>query len=746
MSRPLAVALFRGKNDNQPQQREWGWDRLVGYLTRHQERDQKDGPLWSPTLYKPDTTRAKANVTSVSCLVLDFDSGAHPEEFAVSWGRFAYVMHTTYQHTHDTQRWRVVFPLAKPVPADEWPNTWECLVRHFGGNSIDASCKDASRIYYLPSCPSGAEHEAFSHKGDWLDVEEFVRPSVDLLVQRAREQLHTGRNNAGMWLACQMRDNGYTLAETEQANWHTCVPREKAGSNGQVDLYTKDEWDETVRKVFGSSKRQAWKAGASRNGRNGHGPESEETSVPSVPSVPSANTIQPPENLEPEALYGFAGDLIRAIEPHTESHPAALLASFLIGAGVRLGREPHVYRDGARHAGNEFALLVGLSGASRKGTATRRIEELFNLCGGVGSIDSSSNGNWTKIAYMHGLGSGEGLVAALADEGDSKDLFVDRRALVFEEEFSRALKVMRREGSTLSENLRSAWDAGILASRTKGKKMEVRDAHVGVLGHITEWEMRQEMGAVSLFNGFANRFLWFCTRRVRSLPFGGGDVPLAPLVRRLHDTLVFSGKAGRIEFDDRAKWIWSEGGIYDLLTNRPPGLLGAVTSRAEAHVTRLALLYALFDLEREIGVPHLLAALAVWDYNERSCAYLFGHSTGDDYADRIYEELLEAHPGYLTRTEIRDLFSHNTPPGKVGKGLDLLASLGRAESYKLPSQGGRSPEAWLAKMDGTRDRRDRWDKSPLLQARALVQDRGWKDPTTDDDTNAVGHSSAGVHL
>jgi hypothetical protein len=39
-----------------------------------------------------------------------------------------------------------------------------------------------------------------------------------------------------------------------------------------------------------------------------------------------------------EAYYGLAGDIVRAIEPHTESDPVALLAQFLLGFGIVIGR------------------------------------------------------------------------------------------------------------------------------------------------------------------------------------------------------------------------------------------------------------------------------------------------------------------------------------------------------------------------------------------------------------------------
>lgn len=451
--------------------------------------------------------------------------------------------------------------------------------------------------------------------------------------------------------------------------------------------------------------------------------EAESFVVNVVPSLVVNTATQAPDTLEPEAYYGLPGQVVLAIAPHTESSEAAILASFLTGAGCLIGSGPYVYRDGARHTCNEYAALIGRTGHARKGTSSRRVNEVF-----LSLYDS--NYYQTIIHDMHegyrptdfrelilrGLGSGEALVDILADEDE------ERRRVVFEEEFSRSLKVMRREGSTLSEILRCGWDGAPLEHRVRGRHRVARNTHICLLAHCTEAELKQQMTATEAFNGFANRILWFCTHRSKSLPFGGGDVPLAPIVSELHKTLRYVPEIGRVEMDDETMAVWGEGGIYDMLIDRPPGQLGAVTSRAEAHVTRLALLYAVLDAEKVIRLPHLLAALAVWDYCEASCRYLFGVSVGDEFADTILELLHEAYPRALTRTEIRDKFARNAPPGRIPKALDLLEAEGKAERSKA-GEKGRPSELWRFRTVYDARPNDFNDKSPLQRARRLIEER-----------------------
>ena len=56
------------------------------------------------------------------------------------------------------------------------------------------------------------------------------------------------------------------------------------------------------------------------------------------------------------------------------------------------------------------------------------------------------------------------------------------------------------------------------------------------------------------------------------------------------------------------KTLWES--EYGRLTEDRPGLWGAITSRAEAHVLRLAMIFALLDKSEEIADTHVLAALA----------------------------------------------------------------------------------------------------------------------------------------
>ena len=145
-----------------------------------------------------------------------------------------------------------------------------------------------------------------------------------------------------------------------------------------------------------------------------------------------------------------------------------------------------------------------------------------------------------------------------------------------------------------------------------------------------------------------------------------------------------------LERDSETKKAWSD--IYEELSEGKPGLFGAVTARAEAQVLRLSVLYAAIDGSDAIQLPHLKAALAVWEYAEASAKHIFGDATGDPIADRILQAL---QLGELTRTQVNNVFQRHLAAARISQALNVLRSLKRAD-MRMEETAGRSGEVWFA--------------------------------------------------
>jgi hypothetical protein len=150
----------------------------------------------------------------------------------------------------------------------------------------------------------------------------------------------------------------------------------------------------------------------------------------------------------------------------------------------------------------------------------------------------------------------------------------------------------------------------------------------------------------------------------------------------------------RITMTSTAAKRWKE--IYTTLSIEQPGLLGAITARAEAQTLRLALVYALTDGAGEIDVAHLEAALAVWRYSEASAKLIFGDTVGDPLADEILRALRACFITGMTRTELVLMFRHSQHrTGAIGAALNRLLQLGRVRNEQSAT-GGRPVERWFA--------------------------------------------------
>jgi hypothetical protein len=165
-------------------------------------------------------------------------------------------------------------------------------------------------------------------------------------------------------------------------------------------------------------------------------------------------------------------------------------------------------------------------------------------------------------------------------------------------------------------------------------------------------------------------------------------VDFAPFLQRLGETVSLAAGAGEVTRDPEARALWAK--VYPELSEGKPGMVGALTSRAEAQVLRLSMIYALLDGEKFVRVPHLLAALAVWDYCEASVRYIFGQSLGDPVADSILKAL-KAAPEGLTRTEVSHLFGRHETAHRIQQALAELLQRGFI-SIETIATGGRPTE------------------------------------------------------
>jgi uncharacterized protein DUF3987 len=352
-----------------------------------------------------------------------------------------------------------------------------------------------------------------------------------------------------------------------------------------------------------------------------------------------------PFSLSSGALYGLPGDIVRTLDPYTEASPVAVLLTVLVYFGNVIGRGSYYMIGPAKHHANIFAGIIGLTAKARKGTSRSYPDHMFE------QIDR----DWLKDRFSNGLASGEALVSEVQDV-----VVTDKRLVVVEEEFSRVLKTMSRDGNILSELLRCAWDGRPLRNIRAQDRVTATDAHISLLAHTTPGDLKKNLTTNEQANGFGNRFLWAYSERSKMIahPKPVPEEKLKALIDRLQDAVKFAKEAGEVKFSPEAGVLW--GDFYYALgaqSHNQMNIYTNMTAREEAQIIRLSMIYALMDKSALIEQEHLKAARTLWDYCAMSVKQIFGDHTGDYRVDILIDELSVRKE--LTKTEITKLFKNN---------------------------------------------------------------------------------------
>lgn len=404
-----------------------------------------------------------------------------------------------------------------------------------------------------------------------------------------------------------------------------------------------------------------------------------------------------PSPLHSSAFYGPLGEFILDISSQTEADPAAIYAECLSGLSASFSPLTYMRAANAPHPSRVSTVLIGATGGGRKGTASRIVENL------LGTVDPLM-----KDHIAEGLSSGEGLIWAVRDpimalDKKTKQLAVvdagvdDKRLLVIESEFGSTLRVLQREGNSLSGIVRRAWDlapTAVLQSLTKNSQAKSTGAHIVITGHVTRQELLKYIDRTDLVNGFANRFLWFASRRQRDMA-DGEEVDSSRMMQFGYvasAAMDWSQLGHRMQWSPEAHELWLK--AYPRLAGERFGLYGGITARAAPYVLRVAVLLSTLDRDNVISLGALKAAIAVNDYCERTAKWIFGEIMGDEIADDIL--IMLRTEGKLTRTQIYDGLGRNTRKAAITRALDLLLQSGLAQTGKMPSGGGRPIEVWTA--------------------------------------------------
>jgi hypothetical protein len=283
-----------------------------------------------------------------------------------------------------------------------------------------------------------------------------------------------------------------------------------------------------------------------------------------------------------------------------------------------------------------------------------------------------------------GLSSAEGLISAVRDDDEGVG---DKRLLCIESEFGRVLRNMQRQGNTLGDLIKQAWDGGDLHTLTKDNPLTASNPHICIVGHITQDELSALLTHGNIYGGLGNRFLWCCIRRNGKKPHPKRmpDDTVAELAGRFRRAFEHARGINVVGWADQCvmrQWA----AAYHDLSEGGHGVFGAMTGRAEAQVLRLAMVYALLDEKPQIESIHLEAALALWDYCEKSARYLFGQDDPiAEAAAKVMKHFDSIPDAQMSRTELGTLLGRDTK--LKDKVISRLLGSGLIDSIEEKTKG-----------------------------------------------------------
>ena len=408
--------------------------------------------------------------------------------------------------------------------------------------------------------------------------------------------------------------------------------------------------------------------------------------------------------LHQDALLGLPAEIAIRCAEATGADVAPCLLTALTMIGNAAGGEPHVLTpDGAEHSGRLFAVVVGETGVSRKGTGVNSVRR----------VSAAADPRWAG-RITGGLQSPQKMIELVDDGGN------DTRLMLIEPEFARLLGIMAR--TQFGPELRKAWDGEVLENQPGNPKRNWRasHAHVSLIGEITPAELERYHNRLSQEGGMENRLL-FCLSAPWPLTdwFDLEPADFSDLIDRLRLALDLSRSSVLEQTDPISRAIFLERGagfqpsvilplhdkvrsrgewkrlVKDRLLLAESDDMAALWARAEAQVIRLAAAYAIGTGSDTVNPEHVKAAVAMWNYCAQTVEVLFTIAAVQDggRADRGQArkllDYLRTRQGWVTQTALnKQVFQGNAKSADIKALLAHLAARRHIETRVVKDTGG----------------------------------------------------------
>lgn len=305
----------------------------------------------------------------------------------------------------------------------------------------------------------------------------------------------------------------------------------------------------------------------------------------------------------PDAFYGWFGRYVDMVYPTTEATRGFHLAAALTVAGAVVGRRIAFNNASENIYPNQYTILVGPTGSSRKGTTMKRAHRLPTYRDpAVQAVHQS------PFMVIRNLGSGASVVKTLREHPNT--------LIVMEEATTLFNNMHRQGGEELLDRMIEAWDTpDSLQDNVKNNPNVATSPFLSLIAGIQPGRLEDALGANEIESGLANRLgIFFGVRRriiARAPKLNPRDGHR--MYREFFDAVMSYPDGTVLEMDDEAGAYWDDWyHQYSSYKGSEDEL--AMRIRHPDMALKWSLLFAISDRSDVVTLTHLTAAIAVLDW------------------------------------------------------------------------------------------------------------------------------------
>lgn len=167
MKNSIEACLFSHLETNEAHPARLDWPGTFASVDEFHHTEERTY-LWAPvTLVDEHDGIANDNVRTLTALVFDFDHATLEQMDALlrAFSPYEYACHSSWRHTPEAPRFRLVLPLAEPASPASFRHLWQeyaDLAIAASGAHPDPKCKDPAHRYYWPSAHPERRDLAFA--------------------------------------------------------------------------------------------------------------------------------------------------------------------------------------------------------------------------------------------------------------------------------------------------------------------------------------------------------------------------------------------------------------------------------------------------------------------------------------------------------------------------------------------------------------------------------------------------------